>query len=218
MTEPPSRLKRTAARRRPGDPDREERVRRMIRVDHAGEYGAKRIYAGQLAVLGRSLEAPTIAKMAEEEERHLAAFERLIAARRVRPTFLQPLWHVAGFALGAANSPPRRARGHGLHGRGRGGDRRALRAPGGGLGRRRGRARAIRSRSSAPRGRAQGDRPRPRGGRGRPAMRSSRVPSRPPRASPSGSRRGFSKAPRPLAGSSRKADRGKGPIPKGWEG
>ena len=104
MTEPPSPLKRTAARRRPGDPDREELVRRMIRVDHAGEYGAKRIYAGQLAVLGRSLEAPTIAKMAEEEERHLAAFERLIAARRVRPTFLQPLWHVAGFALGAGTA------------------------------------------------------------------------------------------------------------------
>jgi ubiquinone biosynthesis monooxygenase Coq7 len=76
----------------------------MIRVDHAGEYGAKRIYDGQLAVLGRSPAAPVIRRMAEQEQRHLAAFDKFIAARRVRPTALSPLWYAAGFALGAATA------------------------------------------------------------------------------------------------------------------
>jgi len=91
-------------RRLPGDPAADEIVRRMIRVDHAGEYGAARIYAGQLAVLGRSQAAPAIRRMAEQEERHLAAFDKLVVERRVRPTALSPLWHVAGWALGAATA------------------------------------------------------------------------------------------------------------------
>ena len=91
-------------RRLPGDPSRAETIARMIRVDHAGEYGAKRIYDGQLAVLGRSPAAPAIRRMAEQEQRHLAAFDKLIAERRVRPTLLAPLWHAAGFALGAATA------------------------------------------------------------------------------------------------------------------
>ena len=87
----------------PGDkrPDRES----MLRVNQAGEYGATRIYAGQLAVLARnSPAAHQIARMAAQEERHLARFNRLMADRRVRPTALQPLWSVAGFALGAATA------------------------------------------------------------------------------------------------------------------
>ena len=92
------------AHRLPGDPSRAADVARMIRVDHAGEYGAARIYAGQLAVLGRSASAPVIRTMAEQEKRHLAAFDKLVVERRVRPTLLSPLWHVAGFALGAATA------------------------------------------------------------------------------------------------------------------
>lgn len=77
----------------------------MIRVDHAGEYGATRIYAGQLAVLGKSSAAAhEIARMAAQEDRHLARFDELIAQRGVRPTVLQPIWSVAGFALGAATA------------------------------------------------------------------------------------------------------------------
>jgi ubiquinone biosynthesis monooxygenase Coq7 len=91
-------------RRLPGDPAADEIVRRMIRVDHAGEYGAARIYAGQLAVLGRSQAAPALRHMAAQEERHLAAFDKLVVARRVRPTALSPLWHVAGWMLGAATA------------------------------------------------------------------------------------------------------------------
>ncbi|MGH6707028.1 MAG: demethoxyubiquinone hydroxylase family protein [Sphingomicrobium sp.] len=77
----------------------------MLRVNQAGEYGATRIYAGQLAVLGRgSAAAHQIARMAAQEERHLDRFNALMAERRVRPTALQPLWNVAGFALGAATA------------------------------------------------------------------------------------------------------------------
>jgi ubiquinone biosynthesis monooxygenase Coq7 len=77
----------------------------MVRVDQAGEYGATRIYAGQLAVLRRNCpEAKLVARMAAQEQRHLQRFDRLMAERRVRPTALQPLWQVAGFALGAATA------------------------------------------------------------------------------------------------------------------
>jgi ubiquinone biosynthesis monooxygenase Coq7 len=77
----------------------------MMRVDQAGEYGATRIYAGQLAVMGnRGPRAAEIAAMAAQEEAHRARFDALLARRGVRPTALQPLWNVAGFALGAATA------------------------------------------------------------------------------------------------------------------
>ncbi len=77
----------------------------MIRVNHAGEFGAKRIYAGQLAVMGNSSPAArSIAHMAEQEARHLAEFDAMISQRSVRPTMLQPFWNVAGFALGAVTA------------------------------------------------------------------------------------------------------------------
>src|ERR1700761_432219 len=85
----------------PGDASRRERVERMIRVDHAGEYGATRIYAGQLAVLGRGAKGDVLRRMEAQEQQHLRTFNDLIADRRVRPTALLPFWHVAGFALGA---------------------------------------------------------------------------------------------------------------------
>jgi ubiquinone biosynthesis monooxygenase Coq7 len=88
----------------PGDPTPEGRLSRMIRVNHAGEYGAKRIYEGQLAVLGRRPDAAVIRHMAAQEQQHLDEFDRLIVERRVRPTALHPLWHVAGYALGAATA------------------------------------------------------------------------------------------------------------------
>ncbi len=77
----------------------------MLRVDQAGEFGATRIYAGRLAVMGaRHPAARTIARMAAQEERHRARFDAMIAERGVRPTALTPLWDVAGFALGAATA------------------------------------------------------------------------------------------------------------------
>ncbi len=81
-----------------------DEVAGMIRVDHAGEYGAVRIYEGQLAVLKDGPAAEKIRRMAAEEQRHLETFDRLIVERRVRPTALEPLWRVAGYALGAATA------------------------------------------------------------------------------------------------------------------
>ena len=77
----------------------------MLRVNQAGEYGATRIYAGQMAVLGRGTPAShLVSRMAAQEQRHLDRFNALMAERRVRPTLLQPIWNIAGFALGAATA------------------------------------------------------------------------------------------------------------------
>jgi ubiquinone biosynthesis monooxygenase Coq7 len=77
----------------------------MLRVDQAGEYGATRIYAGQLAVMGdRAPGSQEIAAMAAQEAGHRQKFDALLAARGVRPTALQPVWSAAGFALGAATA------------------------------------------------------------------------------------------------------------------
>jgi ubiquinone biosynthesis monooxygenase Coq7 len=81
-----------------------EHLEKFIRVDHAGEYGAKRIYQGQRAILGRSKFGPILEHMQEQEEVHLATFSRLITERRVRPTALLPFWNIAGFALGAVTA------------------------------------------------------------------------------------------------------------------
>jgi ubiquinone biosynthesis monooxygenase Coq7 len=93
---------------KPRAPGSHADIESMIRVDHAGEYGAVRIYQGQLAVLkrrGDSAQAvETIEHMAEQEQRHLKAFDRLVNERKVRPTALEPVWRVAGFALGAATA------------------------------------------------------------------------------------------------------------------
>src|SRR5579883_1343620 len=91
---------------KPAAPGAQPDIDAMIRVDHAGEYGAVRIYEGQLAVLKRrgSAKVQTIQHMADQEQRHLKTFDRLVNERRVRPTALEPLWRVAGFALGAATA------------------------------------------------------------------------------------------------------------------
>lgn len=84
----------------PGDKTAES-IAAMIRVDHAGEYGAKRIYEGQMKALGHDPKTRKLLEhMTEQELQHLAFFEKELIARRVRPTLLHPVWHVAGFALG----------------------------------------------------------------------------------------------------------------------
>ncbi|MBC7770195.1 MAG: demethoxyubiquinone hydroxylase family protein [Phycisphaerales bacterium] len=92
----------------PGEGARERRLAEMIRVDHAGEYGAVQIYRGQQAVFGRSESkshtARIIADMEAGEQEHLRTFDRLIAERGVRPTLMAPVWRVAGFGLGAVTA------------------------------------------------------------------------------------------------------------------
>lgn len=93
---------------KPAAPGSSADIESMIRVDHAGEYGAVRIYQGQLAVLrgrkGTERSVATIEHMAEQEKQHLQAFDKLVNERKVRPTALEPVWRIAGFALGAATA------------------------------------------------------------------------------------------------------------------
>ena len=90
--------------RLPGDRSPAAEIERMLRVDHAGEFGATRIYRGQCDVLRHGRAAAEIRRMAEAEARHLAEFEILLQSHRVCPTLLQPLWSVAGYALGVATA------------------------------------------------------------------------------------------------------------------
>ena len=84
--------------------DRDE-LHRMIRVDQAGEFGATRIYEGQLAVMGeRGPHSAQIRHMAEQEKVHRARFDAELAKRGVRPTALHPFWSAAGYALGAGTA------------------------------------------------------------------------------------------------------------------
>jgi ubiquinone biosynthesis monooxygenase Coq7 len=80
----------------------------MLRVDHAGEFGAVQIYRGQRAVFDRigdkAKTAAMIAGMEAGEAAHLETFDRMIRERGVRPTALAPLWRFAGFTLGAATA------------------------------------------------------------------------------------------------------------------
>ena len=77
----------------------------IIRVDHAGEYGATRIYEGQITVFGKNTKiGKTIQHMADQEQEHIQKFEELITSERVRPTALLPLWNIAGYALGAGTA------------------------------------------------------------------------------------------------------------------
>ena len=77
----------------------------IIRVDHAGEYGATRIYDGQIAIFGKDSKiGKTIKHMADQEQEHIDKFNELILEYRVRPTALLPIWNIAGFALGASTA------------------------------------------------------------------------------------------------------------------
>lgn len=82
----------------------QERFAEILRVNQAGEYGAKRIYQGQLTILKNSSIGPTLQHMAEQEEVHLQTFNQLLVEHNVQPTLFQPLWHLGGFALGALSA------------------------------------------------------------------------------------------------------------------
>lgn len=87
------------------DPAPRRLLEKIVRVDHAGEFGAVRIYQGQRAVLGRmSSCGDDLRRMEEEERRHHQTFSDLVTRRRVRPTLLHPLWNVLGYALGAGTA------------------------------------------------------------------------------------------------------------------
>ncbi len=93
---------------RPGRGADARRLAEILRVDHAGELGAVAIYQGQRAVFAALDKPPALAaqleEMAAHEAVHLAAFDKLLTEKGVRPTILTPLWRLAGFALGAGTA------------------------------------------------------------------------------------------------------------------
>ena len=91
-------------RRLLGDLSHQDLIKRVIRVNQAGEYGAVRIYEGQMVVLQQSACASTLHAMTKNEKTHLATFNSLLVRHRVRPTALQPIWHVLGYFLGVSTA------------------------------------------------------------------------------------------------------------------
>ena len=88
----------------PGSPTKEALLAQLVRVNQAGEFGAKRIYEGQIAVLKHAPCAQDIIHMAAQEEAHLSYFNNELASRKIRPTALMPVWHVLGYMLGAGTA------------------------------------------------------------------------------------------------------------------
>ena len=76
----------------------------IIRVDHAGERGAIKIYEGQLLALKTIKQDESlkdkIEQMKEQEKEHLEYFEKEIQKRKIKPTYLLPLWDIMGVTLG----------------------------------------------------------------------------------------------------------------------
>jgi len=81
-----------------------EKIGQALRVNHAGEYGAVRIYEGQLAVLGGTNEAKQLSDMKQHEAEHLRLFRAVLPEQRVRPSAILPLWDVGGYVLGAGSA------------------------------------------------------------------------------------------------------------------
>ncbi len=84
----------------PGDPKGPQLVAQIIRVDHAGEYGAQRIYQGQMAVLRHDKIYPLLRHMYKQEQQHLQYFSHTIVQHKIRPTIMHPIWHLLGYAMG----------------------------------------------------------------------------------------------------------------------
>jgi ubiquinone biosynthesis monooxygenase Coq7 len=79
------------------------KISEIIRVNHAGEYGAKRIYSGQIAASKNSKNnklTDILHHMKQQEEEHFEYFDQKITKYRIRPTLMQPVWNIAGFAMG----------------------------------------------------------------------------------------------------------------------
>lgn len=79
------------------------KISEMIRVNHAGEMGAKVIYEGQIAALKLKKDTKTlklVEEMKAQEIEHFNFFDAEIVKRGIRPTLMQPVWQIGGFALG----------------------------------------------------------------------------------------------------------------------
>jgi len=81
-----------------------KKVDEIIRVNHAGEYGAQRIYSGQLRFSKKNNLKAKLKKIIEEEYEHYDYFNKAMIKNRTRPTLMSPLWHHGGYLLGVITS------------------------------------------------------------------------------------------------------------------
>lgn len=80
------------------------KIDEIVRVDHAGEFGAQRIYEGQIKNTKDEKEKAQIKHMLSQELEHLEYFENKISTMGARPTILFPFWHFVGYAIGAISA------------------------------------------------------------------------------------------------------------------
>lgn len=108
MPAPPETEPRRIPLPRPGRGAMRARMAEILRVDHAGEFAAVKIYEAQQAVFagvpGKERIAADMAEMQAGEAVHKARFDALLNERRVRPTAMLPLWSIAATGLGAATA------------------------------------------------------------------------------------------------------------------
>lgn len=78
----------------------QKQIQEMIRVDHAGEFGAQQIYLGQIANTKNLEEKKQLKHLLAQEQEHLDFFEQELLKTGSRPTLLRPIWHIGGYLLG----------------------------------------------------------------------------------------------------------------------
>lgn len=81
--------------------ENKEKITQILRVNHAGEFGARQIYRGMMRVLGEDTD---LAQMADQEENHLKAFTQLMIENKIKPTLFQPIWHILSYGIGVTTS------------------------------------------------------------------------------------------------------------------
>ncbi len=84
--------------------NKKKKIDEIIRVNHAGEYGAQVIYKSQIRFSKSNLLKKELKRISSEEKVHLEYFEQQILSNRTRPTIMQPLWKLGGTALGIVSS------------------------------------------------------------------------------------------------------------------
>ena len=82
----------------------ESSLKQIIRVNHAGEYGAQKIYNGQIKFCKNSKLKKKLERISSEEKVHFDYFDEQIIKQRVRPTLMSPLWNILGTTLGVVSS------------------------------------------------------------------------------------------------------------------
>ncbi len=81
-----------------------QKIKEIIMVDHAGEFGAQRIYEGQIRYSKNPADKQIISHMLAQELEHLEYFQNQIKEGKSKPTALMPLWSVFGYSLGAISA------------------------------------------------------------------------------------------------------------------